>query len=83
MPLTEIEKLDALGREHGFVIYAVHQANAGWGCQWYEGGDYGVSSPVTGRVGLEWRQRLVVYGYYPTIAEMVEQETKRLELLRR
>jgi hypothetical protein len=68
--LTEIEKLDALGREYGFVIYAVHQANAGWGCQWYE--------PDVEEYGDNWRQRLVVYGYYPTITEMVEAEKQRL-----
>ena len=69
--LTEIEKLDALGREYGCVIYSIHQANAGWGCQWYENPD---NSPLV----PDWRNRIVVYGYYPTITEMVEAETKRL-----
>lgn len=65
--MTEIEKLDALGRRKGIVIYAVHQSNSGWGVQWAESG------------GADWRQRLVVYSYYPTITEAVTAETQRLE----
>lgn len=67
--MHDIEQLDALGRSKGLVIYAIHQANAGWGVQWYEGG-----SPLN----PDWRNRISVYAYYPTIAGMVAAETKRV-----
>lgn len=73
--MHDIERLDALGRGKGLVIYAIHQANAGWGCQWYE--------PISQQFWDEtldenWRRRLVVYNYYPTVSEMIEAETKRV-----
>lgn len=74
-----IEELDELGRSKGLVIYAIHQANAGWGCQWYEWNSaelWGDGTPDPG-----WRKRLVVYNYYPTVAEMIEGETERLKQL--
>jgi hypothetical protein len=74
--LTEIEKLDALGREYGCVIYSVHQCQAGWGVQWYEGDD--PECPEAARPYDGWRQRLVTYAYYPTITQMVEAEKRRL-----
>lgn len=70
--LTEIEKLDAIGREKGLVIYSVHQCRAGWGVQWY---DENAGSP---NYGETWRANLSVYGYYPTIIEMIEAEKQRL-----
>lgn len=72
-PMNDIEKLDALGREYGFVIYYVHQCNAGWGVQWYEGG---ATFDVR---GVDWQRHLHVYNYYPTIAEMVKAETDRVK----
>ena len=72
MRISDIEKLDALGREKGLVIYSIHQANAGWGCQWY------VGSKGQTAVEPEWRTKIVVHQYYPTIAEMIEAETKRV-----
>ena len=72
--LTEIEKLDALGREYGFVIYAVHQAKAGWGCQWWEPTAHFWDESLD----ENWRRHLVVYNYYSTITEIVEAEKKRL-----
>lgn len=68
--LTEIEKLDALGRECGCVIYSIHQAAAGWGCQWYEHAD----KPLP----ADWNRGIHVYNYYPTITEMIEAEKVRL-----
>jgi hypothetical protein len=70
---ARIEKLDELGREYGFAIYSVHQCNAGWGVQWYEGTD-------RERAAEDWRRHLHVYGYYPTIAEMVKAETERVKV---
>lgn len=67
--MTEIEKLDVLGRQKGIVIYAIHQCNSGWGTQWAEGN------------GPDWRERLAVYGYYPTVTEMVAAEIERLKSL--
>ena len=72
--MNDIEKLDALGREQGFVIYSVHQCNAGWGTQWYEG----EPNPA---INSEWRRKIVVYKYYPTITEMVKAETERIKAL--
>ena len=69
--ISEIEKLDALGREKGLVIYNIHQCNAGWGVCWYEGG------PIESRSTI-WKDKLRTYQYYPTVAEMVEAETKRV-----
>lgn len=71
--MNDIEKLDALGREYGLVIYAIHQARAGWGCQWYDGIADLTATPN------EWQKHLSVYGYYPTIAEMVKAETERIK----
>lgn len=67
--MHDIEILDAQGREKGRVIYSIHQCRAGWGVQWYEGGN---------PVGTEWRTKISVYSYYPTISEMIEAETERV-----
>lgn len=77
--MHDIEILDAIGREKGLVIYAIHQANAGWGCQWFEWN--GEELWGSGVPNSKWRQRLSVYGYYPTIAEMIEAETERVKRL--
>lgn len=69
MPLSEIEKLDALAQERGITIYNICHRNAGWGVQWLE-----IEGP-------NWKNGLVVYNYYPTIAEMIAVETARLSKL--
>lgn len=74
--MNDIEKLDALGREYGIVIYNVHQCNAGWGVMWYEGDAQ--TPPISRDMGSEWRKHLHVYTYYPTIGEMVKAETDRV-----
>lgn len=75
--LSDIEKLDALGREKGLVIHSIHQANAGWCCQWcVPTGDYGDET-----LDRNWWHQLTVYGYYPTITDMVEAETSRINTI--
>lgn len=76
--ISKIEKLDALAGEQGATIYNICHRNAGWGVQWYEGANEQASGKPGSRVPDHWRRDLVVYTYYPTIAEMIAGETERL-----
>lgn len=65
--LDAFEKLDALGREYGFFLYAVHRCKDGWGAQWRQGNE---DSPPYD-----------YFTVYPTISAMVKAETDRIKAL--
>lgn len=68
-----LEELDEFARGRGVILYSVHQRRAGWGIEWYEGDAPNASQD-------KWQQ-YVVYQYYPTVAQMIMNETERLEQL--
>lgn len=67
MVTSEIEKLDALGREYGLFIYAIHQCKDGWGAQW--------------RTGDKDSLPYDHFTVYPTVRAMVIAETDRINQL--
>lgn len=68
-----LDELDELGRARGVVIYSVHHRRAGWGIEWFEG-----DAPNARQE--RWEQ-FVVYNYYPTVGEMIINETERVKQL--
>lgn len=62
--MNDIEKLDALGREYGLFLYAVHRCKDGWGAQWRQGDENSLPYDY--------------FTVYPTITAMVKAETDRI-----
>lgn len=64
-----IEKLRLVAQENNHALYNICLRNAGWAIMWYrrhEGDDFQFN-----------KQKLVVYRYYPTLEEAIQQELLR------
>lgn len=68
--ILQIDELERLANERGATIYNIAHRNAGWGIQWHD--------PVRQK-GDDWKSGIVIHTYYPTLAESVTEELKRLK----
>ena len=68
--MDDIEKLESIANEKGATIYNICHRNAGWAVQWYEEKKQGDSD--------NWKDGLIIYKYYPSFAEAIKAEIKRL-----
>ena len=65
-----VYELETAANKNGATIYNICHRNAGWAIQWHEEKKQGDSD--------NWKDGLVIYRYYNTLAEMVKGEFVRL-----
>ena len=79
--VEQLDRLEEIAARQGCVIYAILHRRAGWGIEWHdqkreENPDRHPSLLYRGEDS--WKNGLVVYRYYDTFDEMLQNELERL-----
>ena len=72
--VKSITELRILGEQRGFALYNICFRGAGVGIQWHP------QNPgmINGEAAEDWRTRLVLAKYYPSLSKAIQGEIARL-----